>query len=201
MKHIYFIILLISNIFADDYIMLKDGISGSVSFIDTSGKHIIYIRDDKKRRIKKDKVEFIVINTDTIKYKKSTVINKPNYEKEFNKLVAKKTYTIEYKVNKTNDIALKNIVAINNIKVLQQKRKKLFKTLGFIQIGGSVVNQLIVFFDAKKTYKIFLADDTEDSRDNESIKLQNRWTMGHTMLSILNGLVFINGFIMVKIPF
>ena len=174
--------------------MLKEGTGGNVSLIDTSGKYVTYMRNNKKRRMGKTYIEFIVMETDTIKYDNSVIISELNKKNGIKEPIISEIDTIKYQLN---DINRKNIIAINNFNVLQQRKNDHYRTLGHIQIFGSIINQILVFWDANKTYK--LTSNADEGKNQFEVK--NKWSIGHTMFTILNGVILFNGYIMIKISF
>lgn len=181
-----------------DFIKLKDGNGGTITTLDTTGNLVTYIRNGSKVTLNKTLIDYITIGKDTISYigfvpdenaiHKESIIIKPN-----NPPTQNDRSTFESLDHSNNEQYIST--AIKNS--LNANFKTQLKIIGGIQIGGAIVNQILVIYDATRKETFSTTIDGKKYSQN----FQHKWTIGHTMLTILNGLFLSSGITTLTINF
>lgn len=173
------------------YLELKNGDHGEVSIVDTTGNSIKFIRNGKGVTLKKIKVKYAVIGFDTINYENYIEKYIPAPQKIIQPTCiecCEKQYFNSDIITEQIDTRLHDKTSIFTTKL---------KFLGCLQISGSIINEMIVIYDANRTIK----SKIKIGNDEISNEVDSEWNVGHTMLSILNGMFLVNGIVMIKVDF
>lgn len=181
---------------SEDFIKLKGGNSGTITTIDTTGNLVTYIRNGSKVTLKKNLIDYIIIGRDTISYN--------GFEPD-PQAVHKESVKINKQYNTPTKNVQSSIVNLDQAQVASIEIKKSlnatfrsrFKLLGCFQIGGAVISEILVIRDATKKETVSVSSSGKIS----SLSFQHKWALGHTILSILNGLFLTSGITLLTIKF
>jgi hypothetical protein len=160
-----------------DGIKLKDGMTGTVKIIDTTGCNVKFNRNNNTIEITKDKIEFIIKETDTIYYKDYKCTSEAKVLENHELFYPKEAYVEQVKLENKPHFSGPNITP--------------YQFIGAIQILAGVLTEVLVIYDANRTYEL--------NSGTTTFKFKNQWSNNHTCLTILAGTTILSGIITITL--